>query len=116
MVDTKRHARIKSLIDSTNGEIAVAHFIKADGTPRRMVFRTGVKKGVKGVGRTFNPDEKGLVGVYDMQKAKEINANLKDGDEPSEKAFRFINTQTAFAFKIGGELIRIGDVPSGYEI
>ena len=108
MNDTQRHNTIKSLIEGTKGKISVAWFIKQDGTPRKMVFRTKVKKGVKGVGRNFDPDEKGLVGVYDMEHA--VNK-----EDPEEKSFRFINSKTTFALQVAGEIIKIGATPEGFE-
>lgn len=54
------------------------HFIKKNGELRKMVCRLGVKKGVKGVGMSYNPTEKGLLCVYDVAK----------------RAFRMINIRT----------------------
>lgn len=44
------------------------HFIKKNGDLRKMVCRLNVKKGVKGVGMSYNPTEKGLLCVYDVVK------------------------------------------------
>ena len=46
-----------------------------------------VKKGVKGTGMAYNPIEKGLLPVWDMQK----------------NAFRMINLKTVTELKIKGE-------------
>ncbi|RKY40186.1 MAG: hypothetical protein DRP85_09075 [Candidatus Makaraimicrobium thalassicum] len=60
---------ISSLIGSTNGTIFSVTFIKrTTGEERKMVCRTGVKKGVKGVGMSYDPKEKDLIVVFDMQK------------------------------------------------
>ncbi len=51
------------------GKIARVTFVKrTDGTQRDMVCRTGVKKGVTGRGAAYDPESKGLVTVFDMQK------------------------------------------------
>jgi len=61
-------------------------FTKADGTDRRMSCRRGVKKGTRGVGLAFSPDEKGLVNVFDM--------NIGD--------FRFVNFATIREIQVDG--------------
>lgn len=70
-------------IKKTNGKIFSVTFIKKDGTIRKMNARLGVKKDIKGVGLKFNPSEKNLIVVFDMQK----------------KAYRMINLQTIIQFK-----------------
>lgn len=51
-----------------NGRILTVTFIKrTTGELRVMNCRLGVKKGVKGIGMSYNPAEKNLLGVYDMQ-------------------------------------------------
>lgn len=75
------------LMESTNGKIFSAIFIKKDGTERHMNCRVGVTKGVKGIGRKFNPSEKGLFGVFDM----------------ASKGFRMINLETLKSLQIEKE-------------
>ena len=41
---------VKNTIDATKGRFFIVTFIKADGTIRKMITRTGVKKGIKGTG------------------------------------------------------------------
>ena len=64
-------------IKKANGRIFFAEFVKKNGDVRRMTARLGVSKGVKGVGRSFDPASKGLLGVYDMDKNqfRMINVN-----------------------------------------
>jgi hypothetical protein len=69
---------IKEVIDLMGDKIFTVTFVKKDGTQRVMNARRGVKKGVKGVGMAYNPTEKGLITVYDMQK----------------QAFRMVNSNT----------------------
>lgn len=63
------------------------HFIKKDGSLRKMVARLNVKKGVKGIGMAYNPTEKGLLCVFDVQK----------------QAFRMINIRTIRYLNIKGK-------------
>jgi len=54
---------------AATGHIFKVVFIKrTTGEKRVMVCRGRVKKGVKGVGLAFEPNEKQLLVVYDMQK------------------------------------------------
>ena len=76
----------KQYIYKTNGKIFSAVFTKKDGEKRKMVCRRGVAKYVKCVGLNFKPEERSLIGVFDMHK----------------KAYRFINTNTLEQIKIKG--------------
>ena len=76
----------KQYIYKTNGKIFSAVFIKKDGEKRKMVCRQGVYKYVKGVGLKFKPEERDLIGVFDMHK----------------KAYRFINVKTLEQIKVEG--------------
>lgn len=68
-------------------KIFTVTFVKrSTGETRIMNCRKGVKKGVKGIGHSFSPSEKGLVCVFDMQK----------------NAFRFINIETILSIKMDG--------------
>lgn len=64
-------------------------FIKKDGSLRKMNCRLNVKKGVKGTGMSYNPIEKGLLPVWDLEK----------------KNFRMINIKTITSLKIRKEEI-----------
>ena len=74
---------IKDMITSTKGKFFTVTFIKANGEKRRMTARTGVKKGLKGVGKGWTKDN--VVDVYDV----------------TIKAFRSINTDRVLSFKCG---------------
>ena len=76
----------KKYIYATNGKIFSAVFTKKDGEKRTMVCRQGVAKYVKGVGLKFKPEERSLIGVFDMHK----------------KAYRFINLETLEKIKVKG--------------
>ena len=74
-------------IQTANNTIFSVEFIKKDGSVRTMTARLHVKKGVKGTGMAYNPIEKGLLPVWDMQK----------------KGFRMINLKTVTKLQIKGE-------------
>jgi ABC-type transporter MlaC component len=75
------------LMSQTNGKTFSAIFTKKDGSERHMNCRTGVSKGVKGVGLSYDAASKGLFKVYDMQS----------------KGFRMININTIKALQINKE-------------
>ena len=75
-------------------------FIKKDNTLRLMNGRKGVSVGVNGKGRSYEPSDKGLFGMWDVQKRghRMVNVNsitsfkAKGNDytviTPSHVAFR----------------------------
>ena len=81
----------KQYIYKTNGKIFSAVFRKKDGEKRKMVCRQGVAKYVKGIGLKFKPEERNLIGVFDMHK----------------KAYRFINAATLEEIKVMGTTYKI---------
>jgi|TARA_R110001583_G_scaffold169174_2_gene322037 hypothetical protein len=74
-------------IQTAQNTIFSVTFIKKDGSERTMVARLHVKKGLNGKGMGYNPVEKGLLPVWDMQK----------------NGFRMINLKTVTELKIKGE-------------
>ena len=74
-------------IKKANNTIFSVEFIKKDGSVRTMTARLNVKKGIKGTGMSYDPIEKGLLPVWDMQK----------------NAYRMINLQTVTKLQIKGE-------------
>ena len=78
----------KKYIYATNGKEFMAVFTKKNGDLREMNCMIGVTDGVKGVGRKFDPDDKGLVSVFDVDAVKIVDGEKKKGD------FRFINLST----------------------
>lgn len=94
---TKPYARFecsledaKKIIQESNGSISSCIFKKRTGKQeiRKMIFRTGVKKGVKGIGMSYNPKAYDLITVYDMQKNE----------------FRHINLRTLMQLRVNGIL------------
>ena len=67
----KRISRKKALekLYESAGRIFYAEFVKKDGSLRRMTARLGVHKGITGKGMRYDPLERGLLPVFDMDKS-----------------------------------------------
>ena len=65
------------IINRTNGKFFSVTFVKKDGSIRKMTARTGVRKGVKGVGLKFNAEDRNLKVVWscDAENFRMINLN-----------------------------------------
>lgn len=59
---------VKDLRDKAKGTIFSIGFWKKDGTYREMVCRFGVNKNLTGKGMSYDPLDRGMFCVYDMQK------------------------------------------------
>lgn len=60
---------IKSMIEKTRGRIFRVVFVKrTNGEVRRMLARTGVRKGITGQGLKFEPSAHSLKIVWDLGK------------------------------------------------
>ena len=81
----------KQYMYKTNGKIFSVVFTKKNGEKRLMGCRLGVSKYVKGVGLKFKPEEKSLIGVFDMVK----------------RAYRFISLHTLEQLKINGHIYNV---------
>ena len=93
----------KELLKEMNsGKIFTAQFIKKDGTPRTITARTGVKKGNKGIGLSFDPIAKNLLPVLDMELSKKV--------DDINKAKRFINLSTIIWVQISGVKYWVSDL------
>ena len=75
----------KQLIKDTKGKFFTVTFIKKDGSERVMNARLGVKIYLKGGELPYNPDEKGLIPVYDVKTG----------------GYRMVNVNTIKNLKIG---------------
>ena len=58
---------IRTAVAKANGKLFSVTFLKKDKTIRKMVCRTGVTKHLKGGELAYDPIEKGLLSVFDMQ-------------------------------------------------
>lgn len=59
---------LQDLRDKAGNTIFSVEFYKKDGTYRKMRARFGVSKGVTGKGLSYDPLERGMISVYDMEK------------------------------------------------
>ena len=83
--------KAKEYIYKSNGKFFSAVFIKKNGETRFINCRTKVSKYVKGVGLSFNPQNKGYMTVFDLIKGE----------------YRFINLNTLKELKINGKQYQI---------
>ena len=90
---SKEEAR--KIIKGSGGQFFSVRFTKKDGEVRNLNGRIGVHKSkyapLKNVGLGYNPQDYGLVGIFDAQK----------------KAYRMINIDTLIQLKVGGEIYQI---------
>jgi|TARA_R100000084_G_C4579812_1_gene113268 hypothetical protein len=68
--------KVIDVINQSRGRICSVRFIKKDGSVRKMVFRKGVRRGVKGKGLSYNPESVGNMVVFEMKNGfRTINCN-----------------------------------------
>ena len=72
-----RRKDILHLLEQNKGNVFSVVFLKKDGTIRHMTCRFGVKKHLKGGELKFNPLERSLLVVFDMQKESYRMINLE---------------------------------------
>ena len=77
---------ILNLLKENKHEIFSVVFLKKNGELRHMKCRFGVKKHLKGGDLSFNPLERSLLVVFDMQK----------------KGYRMINLETLMSINMKG--------------
>ena len=82
---------ILHLLEQNKGNVFSVVFLKKDGSIRHMTCRFGVKKHLKGGELKFNPIERSLLVVFDMQKDQH----------------RFINLETLSQIRHGGEVYEV---------
>ncbi len=87
-IETINKGQAKNIIKDTKGKFFTVTFVKrTDGTTRVMNARLGVKAYLKGGTLPYNPEPKGLLPVFDVQK----------------RAYRMINLRTVMNLKIGNK-------------
>ncbi|PHQ84129.1 MAG: hypothetical protein COB65_06315 [Thalassobium sp.] len=88
-------ATAKDMIKGSKGKFVSVRFVKKDGEVRDLNGRVGVHKSknapLKGVGLAYNPDDYGLVGIFDAQK----------------KDYRMVNVNTLSQLKVDGETYEV---------
>ncbi len=70
-------SKARELMEQSNGAFFTVMFIKKNGDYREMNCRLGVSKGVNGTGRSFEPSDYDLLGVFDIQKDAHRMINLR---------------------------------------
>lgn len=68
---------VREAVKRNGNKIFSVLFQKKDGTLRKMVCRTGVTKHLKGGELAYDPIEKGLLSVFDMQAQDYRMINLR---------------------------------------
>lgn len=69
--------QVREAVKNAKGRIFSVEFIKRDNTLRKMICRTGVTKHLKGGELAYDPIEKGMLPVFDMQKQEYRMINLR---------------------------------------
>jgi hypothetical protein len=96
---SSRYMDPKQVIDlfrKANGTLVSVTFVKrTNGEIRKMLARTSVKKGVKGVGLKFKPSDKNLMGVYDF-------GEVRKGADPW-KCYRFVPVDAVLSLRVRGK-------------
>lgn len=67
---------IEQFKNEVKGNFFRACFLKKDGTIREMTARFGVKKYLKGGELTYNPEERGYIVVFDVEKKEYRTINM----------------------------------------
>ncbi|MCK5617432.1 hypothetical protein KAR91_87020 [Candidatus Pacearchaeota archaeon] len=62
--------KVREMIQDTSGKTASVTFRKRTGKKEitTRAIRTGVKRGVKGVGQNYNPADHDLITIFDMNR------------------------------------------------
>jgi hypothetical protein len=75
-----------------NGQIFTVIFTKKDGSERKMNCRRGVKRNLTGNGHGYNPEEYGLMSVFDLKVDDYRMLNCKTTSEIRSNKVRYFVT------------------------
>jgi len=102
-----------------NGRVFTVEFLKRIPNKetdkremRTMNCRKGVKKGVNGVGRSFDARSKGLIGVYDMKIAQRVAVLRAAGENVKDDGHRLISIEGIKALNANGEKYNVVASPA----
>jgi hypothetical protein len=100
------------LIKKSGGKLFRVTFIKrSTGSPRRMVARLGVRKGVNGDGKRFDPAAHNLLTVHefvrDPDQAREAASGRFTGQGNMGTQFRHVPIENIEELAIGGKKFRV---------
>lgn len=93
--DTQKEQFVTRILEGTGGHFFGVTFTKKDGTLRKMTAEMHVGVGVVGVGRKFDPNQKGLISVYD------VNARSRNREKRGDH--RFVTAKNVESIRYGGE-------------
>ena len=85
ITDSLTKQQAEDMIKASKGKIFTVTFIKKDGSTRVMNARLGVKAYLQGGKLPYNPEEKGLLALFDIQA----------------KGYRMLNLSTITELTIG---------------
>jgi len=68
---------LRSILRERGRRIASATFVKKDGTDRKILFRLGVKKHLRGGTNNVERDDRSYMTVYDMKHGGYRTINLR---------------------------------------
>lgn len=83
-----------ALMKGSKGKVFTVIFKKKDGSIRKMNCRLGVQKNLTGKGLAYNPLDKLLLCVYDMQS----------------KGYRMVNLNTVISLRIDKQNYTVNEV------
>ena len=92
-------AQAFTLMNSTGGAFFGATFEKKDGTLTKRSLRLEVRKGVTGVGLSYDPAAHGLMTVFDT--------NAKNRKTGAQGAFRSLNLSGLRSLRVSGEVYSV---------
>ena len=94
-VEIIKEAEVKGVFGKIrNGQIFTAVFTKKDGSERVMNCRRGVKKHLTGGELKYDPDDHGMMSVFDMQKKEYRMLNYKTTQEIRADGKRYLVDRT----------------------
>lgn len=91
ITDSLTKQQAENIIKASKGKIFTVTFIKKDGNIRVMNARLGVKAYLHGGSLPYNPEEKGLLALFDIQA----------------KGYRMLNLSTITELTIGGKTYEV---------
>lgn len=96
-LSTKDKEKVRKLIELTNGQFFGVTFTKrTNGELRNMICRTGVTKFTTGEGAKYDPEDKDLIWVWDIQAYED-----KEG---GDTGYRSINLRTVKEIRFAGQV------------
>lgn len=111
-METISTTQAADLIKRSGGKLFSVTFIKrSTGSPRRMVARVGVTKGVTGEGKRFDPSAHNLLTVHefvtDPSTTREDGTGRFIGGGNMGTQFRHVPVENITGLRIGGKVFQV---------